>query len=353
MCPPVPGGAVSTPAGAGASAGPRRGVALTPMEVRGDVIVRAARLADELGYEVLSVAEGWGLDATVLMADIAARTSRIRLVAGVVSIWGRSPATIAMSAATLHELSGGRFILGLGASTRALVEGWHDVPFADPAGRLRRVTATVRGMLAGERAPLRSVPDARPLRLGVPPVAELPIWIAAAGERTIRIAADLGDGWFPLYLRADRCREVAEEIRRLRAAGDRRDQPFTVAAGPFTVVDRDVGAARAIAAACTATYLARMGEIYPRVVRAQGMDTEVEAVRAANLAAARGPGVVPDGAESLLAEFTAYGDPDSVRQQLQRWSTAADITMVALPPGMDWNRIEATLHAAAPERAGG
>jgi len=91
----------------------RRGVALTPMEVRRDVIVRAARLADDLGYEVFSVAEGWGLDATVVLAEIAARTTRITRVAGILSAWGRSPATIAMSAATLHDLSGGRFVHSL------------------------------------------------------------------------------------------------------------------------------------------------------------------------------------------------------------------------------------------------
>ena len=66
-------------------------------------------------------------------------------MAGVLSVWGRSPATIAMTAATLHRLSGGRFVLGLGASTRQLVEGWHDIGYDRPAARLRAVTTRVRG----------------------------------------------------------------------------------------------------------------------------------------------------------------------------------------------------------------
>src|SRR5690348_626812 len=117
--------------GDGMTAG-RRGIALTPMETRLDVIVRMAELADELGYEVFAVPEGWGLDSTVVLAEIATRTRRIRLAAGVLSVWGRSAATIAMSAATLQRLSGGRFVLGLGASTRQLVEGFHGVGYVHP-----------------------------------------------------------------------------------------------------------------------------------------------------------------------------------------------------------------------------
>ena len=321
----------------------RRGGAGTPLAVRRDGVVRAARLADELGYEVFSVAEGWGLDATVVLAEIAAKTTRIGLVAGILSVWGRSPATIAMSAATLHELSEGRFVLGLGASTKQLVEGWHDRAFANPAGQLREVTTTVRALLAGERAPLRT-PDARPLRLGLPPVADLPIWIAATGERTLPVVAELADGWYPLYLRRDRCLELADGIRNERAD----DHPITVAAGPFTIVDRDVDAARAVAAACTAQYLARMGDIYPRLVAAQGLGSEVGTVRAANPPHGRGAGVVPAAAQALLDEFTAYGPADRVKHELEQWAGAVDITVIGLPPGLPWEQIEATLRAAAP-----
>jgi 5,10-methylenetetrahydromethanopterin reductase len=307
------------------------------MEVRRDVIVRAARLADALGYEVFSVAEGWGLDSTALLAELAGATRRIVLAAGVLSIWGRTAATIAMTAATLHRQSEGRFVLGLGASTRQLVEGWHDLGYDRPAARLRAVTAQVRALLNGDRAALSAVPGARALRLGQPPVPELPIWLAASGERTIRVAADLADGWYPLYLRRDR-------IVELRAGMPDR---VTVAAGPFTIVDDDVAAARAAAAACTAAYLGAMGDIYPRVVAGQGLAAEVELVRSAKGI----PGCVPDEAQVLLDEFTAYGTAATVREQLEQWDKTADVTMVGLPPGLPWPRIEATIRAAAP-RAG-
>ena len=310
----------------------RRGIAITPMETRGDVIVRAARLADELGYEVFSVAEGWGLDAAVVLAELAVTTRRIRLMAGVFSVWGRSPATIAMTAASLHRLSGGRFVLGLGASTRQLAEGWHDVAYERPAARLREVTTQVRGLLAGERARTSVAPSVRALRLGQPPAPEVPIWLAAARERTVGVAADLADGWYPIYLRRERIRKLAAGFSR----------PVTIGAGPFTVVDPDVGVARAAVAACTAGYLGAMGDVYPRLVAEQGLAPEVDLVRATR--------TVPAAAQALLDEFTVYGSAAAVRQGLEQWDDTLDITLVGLPPGLPWPTIEATLHAAAPAR---
>jgi 5,10-methylenetetrahydromethanopterin reductase len=316
----------------------RRGIGLTPMETRRDVIVRTAALADELGYEVFSIAEGWGLDSTVLLAELATATRRITLAAGVLSVWGRSPATIAMTAATLHQLSGGRFVLGLGASTRALVEGWHDIGYERPAARLREVTTRVRALMNGDRAASSVAPAARALRLGQPPVPDLPIWLAATGERTIQVAADLADGWYPIYLRRNRIRELAAGIAEQRPPS----RPITVAAGPFTVVDPDVEAARAVAAACTTAYLAAMGDVYPRLVATQGLAAEVDLVRSTK--------TIPAQAQILLDEFTAYGTEATVQEQLDRWDATVDITIVGLPPGLPWPRIEATVRAAAPRQ---
>src|ERR1700712_1564980 len=144
-------------------------VALTPMETRRDVVLHVATRAEELGYTAVSVAEGWGHDASVLLAEVALRTTRIGISAGVLNVWGRSPATIAMAAASLDELSGGRFELGLGAGSPPLAEGLHDVPFRRPVERLGQVTRQVRRLLDGERmAP--SIPGGgKPLRLALRP----------------------------------------------------------------------------------------------------------------------------------------------------------------------------------------
>jgi alkanesulfonate monooxygenase SsuD/methylene tetrahydromethanopterin reductase-like flavin-dependent oxidoreductase (luciferase family) len=328
----------------------RRGVALTPMETRHDVIVRAAQLADELGYEAFSLAEGWGLDATVVLTELALRTRRITLVSGVLSVWGRTPATLAMTAATLHQLTSGRYVLGLGASTRALVEGFHDIPYTDPAGRLYQVTAKVRALLDGARAQLDTADatGARPLRLGQPAVPGLPIWLAALGERTARVAAELGDGWFPLFIARDRLTGRAADLQRARQNAAPRTAPLTVVAGPFTVVDSGDGTARAIVASSTAWYLCAMGDVYRRAVRAQGYQTAVQAVLAANPRPSLHSGIVPPQAQVLLDQLTAHGTAAEVRDQLESWAGMADITMIALPPGLPWETIEATLRAAAP-----
>jgi len=326
----------------------RRGVALTPMETRLDVIRRIGELADELGYEVFALPEGWGFDSTLVLAEVALRTRRIKVVSGILSVWGRTPATLAMSAATLHQISGGRYVLGLGASTRALVEGFHGIPFAHPAAKLRDVTTHVRALLAGERARLDGLPGARPLRLGQPPVPDLPLWLAALGARTVRVAAELGDGWFPAYVTRDRFATWVPELNRMREAAGQRSRPLIVAAGPTTVVDEDARSARQVAASCTAWYLSAMGDVYARFVSDQGYPAEVRAIVAANPQPNPQKGVIPPEAQVVLDQLTAYGTRDEVQDKLAFWDQVVDIVMIGLAPGMPWASLEATLRAAAP-----
>jgi alkanesulfonate monooxygenase SsuD/methylene tetrahydromethanopterin reductase-like flavin-dependent oxidoreductase (luciferase family) len=318
------------------------------METRRDVIVKAAVMADELGYETFAVPEGWGLDSTPVVTEIALRTARIGIASAVLSAWGRTPATLAMTAATLHQVSAGRYVLGLGASTRALVEGFHDTPFEHPAGKLRDVVTQVRALLAGQPAQLHRVPTARPLGLGQPPTPEVPIWVAALGPRTTRVAAELGDGWIPALVARDRLASWADRLNRLRESVAPHRTALTVAAGPIAAVDENPDTAREIAAACTAWYLSAMGGIYARSMSNQGYATEVSAIIAANPRPSPLRATVPPAARPVLDQLAAYGTGDQVREQLKHWDQAADIVTILLPPGMPWPTIEATLRAAAP-----
>ncbi len=328
--------------------GHRRGVALTPMETRRDVIVRAAALADELGYELFGVPEGWGLDSAPVLAQIAMHTTRIRLASGVLSIWGRTPATLAMTAATLHQITGGRYVLGLGASTRALAEGFHDTPFEHPARKLRDVVTEVRALLAGQPAQLHHASAARPLHLGQPPAPHVPIWVAALGHHTTKVAAELADGWIPALVARDRLPSRAAELARLRHAAAPHARSLTVATGPVTVADEDPATARTIAAACTAWYVSAMGDVYARSLSGQGYAAEVRAILDANPRPSPRHGNVPAAAQVILDQLAAYGTGSQVREQLQPWDHTADIAMLLLPPGLPWPNIEATLLAAAP-----
>jgi alkanesulfonate monooxygenase SsuD/methylene tetrahydromethanopterin reductase-like flavin-dependent oxidoreductase (luciferase family) len=333
--------------------GPRRGVGLTPMETRRDVIVRSAMLADELGYEVFAVPEGWGLDSVPVLTEIALRTTRIQVASGILSVWGRTPATLAMTAATLHQICEGRFVLGLGTSTRALAEGFHDIPFEHPAARLRDAVTGVRALLSGLPAQLHPGRAARPLRLGQPPAPDVPIWVAALGQHTTRVAAELADGWIPALVARDHLPAWAARLNQARENGDGARPRLTIAAGPITAVDENADAARDIVASCIAWYLGAMGDIYRSSVSGQGYAAEVGAILAANPRPSPRGGTVPADAGVVLDQLAAYGTSGQVREQLRSWDQAADIVTILLPPGMPWHSIEATLRAAAPSIGAG
>jgi alkanesulfonate monooxygenase SsuD/methylene tetrahydromethanopterin reductase-like flavin-dependent oxidoreductase (luciferase family) len=121
-----------------AAHGPPIGVGFTPFETRPDVILRLAERAEDLGVDRVDVAEGWTHDATILLAEIALRTSRIGIGTAVVSAWGRTPATLALAATGLQRCSDGRFSLGLGASSPPLTEGLHGIAWERPAPAIAR-----------------------------------------------------------------------------------------------------------------------------------------------------------------------------------------------------------------------
>src|SRR5436309_7792553 len=191
----MPAGPVSATGAAGPSVA-RIGVGFTPFETRADVILRLGLQADESGVDAVKVAEGWTHDSTILLAELALRTSRVRLGTSVISAWGRTPATIALTAAGLQRCSGGRFSLGIGAGSPPLTEGFHGVEWDRPVMRLRETLSAVRALLTGERLP-NPAPGARPLRLGVVPDVPVPIALAALSPDSIRLAGELADARSP------------------------------------------------------------------------------------------------------------------------------------------------------------
>ena len=126
-------------------------VGLMPLETRYDIIQHTALRADEPGYNGFALPETWAYSVPVLLAELAVRTRQINPGSGILSIRGRSAATIAMTAATLQTISEGRFVPGLGASTPQLSEGLHDVPFEKPYTRLKETITQIRTLLSGIR----------------------------------------------------------------------------------------------------------------------------------------------------------------------------------------------------------
>ena len=314
----------------------------------------AAVLADELGYEVFAVPEGWGLDSVPVLTEIALRTTRIRVASGILSVWGRTPATLAMTAATLHQVSGGRSCWAWAPAPGRWPRGSTTSRSSTrpPAARHRDRGPRPAGRAARPAAP-RCARPARPLRLGQPPAPEVPIWVAALGEHTTRVAAELGDGWIPALVARDRLPAWAARLSRLREdchaararphgggrADHRRGRGRRRGPGDRRHLHRLVPGrhGRHLPLVRVRPGLCRRGRGDPRrepaaqpaardrPARRRGRPRPARRVRDRRPGPRAAPGLGPD---------------------------AADIVTILLPPGLPWPTIEATLLAAAPDDQG-
>jgi len=253
-----------------------------PLETRRDVLIAVARMADRLGYDAFFMPETWAHDITVLLAEVALRTDRIGIGTGILGVWNRSPATIAMAAATLAELSHGRFALGLGASTPQLTEGLHDVVYTRPLARMRQTITQVRALLHGERVPLVVAKEARALKLNLPSTAGVTISLAALGDASIRLAGELADSWVPFLYPWSRLAEGRARLCEGAARGGHPDRVAEIHPSVPVVVAPDAQTAREGAAWFVAFYLVNMGTMYRDALIRHGFGREVEAVLAAN-----------------------------------------------------------------------
>ena len=271
------------------------------METRRPVVLHLADRAEALGYDAFFVAEGWGHDAGVLLAEVATRTDRITLGTGILNVWGRTPATIAMLATSLAEASADRFVLGLGAGSPPLAEGLHDVAFTEPVQRLAAVTRQVRGLLSGRRLDPTVQRDNRPLKLAITPQREIPIHLAALGPQSIRLAGEVAAGWAPAK-------------------------------------------ALAMASWWVSFYLMSMGPLYRQTLIRLGHGRAVEEVRAANPTGSTFD--VPESARALLDELTLWGDAEHASQGLGRWyAGGAQMPTIVLPPGRPVEELDQMLEA--------
>jgi F420-dependent oxidoreductase-like protein len=159
--------------------------------------------AERLGVDFAWSAESWGHDAVTPLAYLAAKTSRIKLGAGIMQAVARTPANLAMTAMTMASMSHGRFILGLGASGPQVVEGWHGVPFRKPIQRIRELIEIVRIVSRGDRlqyeGQIYHLPlpggEGKALKSGARPQPNIPIYLATLSPKSLELTGELADGW--------------------------------------------------------------------------------------------------------------------------------------------------------------
>ena len=311
-------------------------------------IVAFAGAAEQCGYEVLLVPEAWGRDAFVTLGALARVTERIGLGTGIVNIYSRTPALLAMAALTLDEISGGRATLGLGTSGQRVVEGWHGVPMARPLRRLRETTEAVRAIVSGSRrgytgetisiAPGFAVALARPRE-------RIPIYHASLTPRGMRQCAEVADGWLPYFASPETLRADLGVIETtLRGAGRERAS-FTVAPFLPVIVSDDEAAARAVLGRHLAFYIGGMGRFYRETVARHGFAeaaAEIQRLWEARQREAAADAVTDD----VIDAFAIVGDARRCRARLDDYRAAgADLPILALPGDITLADAERTVRA--------
>ena len=304
---------------------------------------RLAEEAERCGFHSVWTSEAYGSDAVSPLAWIGARTENIRLGTAIMQMPARSPATTAATVATLDLLSGNRVLLGLGTSGPQVAEGWHGQAWGKPLTRTREYVEIVRAILRRD-APLEhhgehydipySGPDAtglgKPLRIIVhPPRADVPIYLAAIGPKNVALAAEIADGWLPIFVDPERFADAfGPSLARAR-------EGFEIAATVNVLVGDDVQALRNSLKPQLALYVGGMGSkgrnFYNALVRRYGWEAEAERIQELYLSGAQREAIaaVPD---ELVDAVCLVGPKDRIRDRLAAWRETPVTTLVVGSP---------------------
>lgn len=244
-------------------------------------LIECVRSADACGYDSFWMPEAWERDAFNVLTELAATTERIHLGTGIVNVFSRSPALIAMSAATIDEISGGRFRLGLGTSGARVIEGFHGIQFKKPLTRLRETIQIIRALLSGERADFKGQCfELSRFKLGFKPLrADIPIYVAALTPKSLRQVGEIADGWLPTHWPLARLGEGIAEIRAGAEAAGRDANEIEIAPFVNVVVSEDVDRARKAARMPLAYYVGGMGDYYHDSLARLGFAAEAGRIR--------------------------------------------------------------------------
>lgn len=305
--------------------------------------------ADRAGIDSVWTAEAYGSDAFTPLAWYGAGTQNLRLGTGIAQMSARTPTATAMHALTLDHLSGGRFVLGLGASGPQVVEGWYGQPYRRPLARTREYVDVVRQVLRrggpvtadGEFFQLPLTPArggsglGKPLRSTVHPLrADLPILLAAEGPKNIALAAEIADGWLPFLCTPamdGMFRGLLEEGFAQRSADLRPADEFEVACAVSTVVDDDVERAADQIRPGIALYVGGMGakgaNFHRDAVERLGYGDACDEIQELYLAGRKAEAVAAVPTE-LVDEVGLIGSPERIAERLERWEESVVTTIL-------------------------
>jgi len=295
-------------------------------------VAEIVRLERE-GLDAVWVAEAWGFDAVSLMGYLAARTERVQIASGILPIYTRTPSLLAMTAAGVDALSGGRAMLGLGASGPQVIEGWHGVSYDAPVTRLREIIQICRKVWRREKLvhegrkytiPLpadRGTGLGKPLKMITHPVRDdIPIAVAALGTKSVETTAELADAWLPVFWLAGKAQGRWGDA--LRAGTSRRDParaPLEIYAGGMVGIGEGLESLRDAARPQMALYVGGMGarekNFYNDVFASYGFEREARTIQDLYLAGKKreAEAAIP---ASFLEQTSLVGPPGFVRDRL-------------------------------------
>ena len=308
--------------------------------------------ADRLGYYAVWTAEAYGSDAVTPLAWVGARTERIHLGTAIMQMPARTPAMTAMTAITLDQLSGGRMLLGLGLSGPQVVEGWHGQPYGKPLAKTREYVQIVRTIFA-RQTPLThqgahyQIPyqgaDAtglgKPLKSILHGRADLPIYLAAIGPKNVELAAEIADGWLPIFFAPEHYASTFQPaVDAGLAKAHKSLANFDIAPSVSVVMGDDVDACRNQIKPFLALYVGGMGargkNFYYDLVERYGFGDAAEQIQRHYLAGDKAAAMraVPD---ALVDAVALCGPEARIRERLALWRnspiTTLNLTVFDLP----------------------
>lgn len=316
--------------------------------------------AERLGYHSVWVAEAWGSDCVSSLAWIGAKTARIHVGSAIMQMPARTPAAAAMAAASLDLLTGGRMLLGLGVSGPQVVEGWHGVLFGKPLVRTREYVAIVRQILERRQPleyhgecydiPLRGGTGlGKPLKLMLHPLRnEIPIYLAAIGPRNVTLAAELAEGWLPVFFSPERMPLFRQWLDEgfARAGGKKGLSEFDVAPTVIVQPGEDVAACLIKAKQTLAFYVGAMGardrNFYYNLACRYGYEEAAGKIQGLFLEGRR-PEAVAAVPDALADEVALCGPRERIAERLRLWRDQGITTLICSTTDIRTLRIMAEL----------
>ena len=307
---------------------------------------------EKAGLDTIWVAEAYGFDSPTLMGYLAARTETVEIGAAILNVYSRTPSALAQTAAGLDNVSGGRAILGLGASGPQVIEGWHGLPYDKPLTRTREVVDIVRMALRRERLdhdgkiftlplpPGEGLGLGKPLKmLTKPERPSVPIYVAALGQKNVQGTAEYADGWLPFMFAPEKANDVWGDAL---AAGKAKRQeglgPLEVVAGGMVCVGDDVKGMLDFARPMAALYIGGMGakgkNFYNTLAREYGFEKEAEQIQEMYLGGNKrdAEAVVP---LELLEMSNLVGPESYVKERIAAFKEAGVTNLQIVPVPTD------------------